>query len=177
MHKIVVVYKSKYGTTKRYAQWIAEELACAIFEQSKINPNDLSQYDTILYGGGLYAGSVAGLKKFLPRLGSALNKKLVLFMVGTTNPAETKVYAEIAKRNLPAKWEDRFEVFALRGDQLFSKMSGLHRLLMRMPKSIAEKKPVAERTEDDNHFLENFGSDVIFTTREQIEPILRYLQQ
>ena len=28
----IVVYKSKYGSTKAYAQWIAEELGCEAVE-------------------------------------------------------------------------------------------------------------------------------------------------
>ncbi len=32
--KTIVVYKSKYGYTKRYAEWIAEELSCDIKENA-----------------------------------------------------------------------------------------------------------------------------------------------
>lgn len=92
-----------------------------------------------------------------------------------TNPAETKAYNEIAEGNLPGEWKERFEIFYLRGDQLFSKMSRMHKLMMRMPKSMAEKKPEAERTEDDKQFIENFGKDVVFTSRDQVEPIVQRL--
>ena len=51
----IVVYKSKYGCTKTYAQWIAEELSCDICEQSEIKIDELKKYDIIIYGGGLYA--------------------------------------------------------------------------------------------------------------------------
>lgn len=173
--KALVVYTSKYGTTEKYARWIAEALKCPAKKLQDVSVQELSAYDTIIYGGGLYGGSVSGLKKFLSRLGPAQGKRLVLFMVGMTNPTETGVYDEIAGRNLSAEWKKRFEVFYLRGDQLFSKMNGIHKLMMRMPKAEAEKKPESKRTEDDKQFIENFGSDVVFSNREQIEPILQSL--
>jgi flavodoxin len=35
--KTVVIYKTKYGSAKQYAQWIAEELKCDLFEQSSFS--------------------------------------------------------------------------------------------------------------------------------------------
>lgn len=60
MNKTAVVFKSKYGSTKKYAQWIAEELSCDIFERKNVKSDDLEAYDTVIYGGGLYAGGVKG---------------------------------------------------------------------------------------------------------------------
>lgn len=35
MNKTVVIYESKYGSTRRYAQWIAKELGCPLFERKR----------------------------------------------------------------------------------------------------------------------------------------------
>jgi len=32
MEKIVIMYQSKYGATKKYAQWLSEELGCDLME-------------------------------------------------------------------------------------------------------------------------------------------------
>ena len=47
VRKIAVIYKSKYGTTKRYAEWIAHELDAHLFEASAIKPEVLSSYDIV----------------------------------------------------------------------------------------------------------------------------------
>ena len=52
--KTIVAYKSKSGYTKTYAEWIAQELHCDIKENAELS--DLAGYDTIIYGGGMYAG-------------------------------------------------------------------------------------------------------------------------
>ena len=45
MRKIIVIYESKYGSTRCYAQWIAEELTCSLFERKDFNPKDFTKYD------------------------------------------------------------------------------------------------------------------------------------
>lgn len=35
MSNTVVLYQSKYGTTKKYAEWLAEELSCDLIETKK----------------------------------------------------------------------------------------------------------------------------------------------
>lgn len=32
MSKIEIIYRSKYGTTKRYAKWIADELSADLYD-------------------------------------------------------------------------------------------------------------------------------------------------
>ena len=173
--KPIIVYTSKYGSTEKYANWLSEALQCPAKNLKSAKAKEFSAYDTVIYGGGIYAGRIAGFKKFISMLDRARDIELVLFMVGLTNPADEKFYTEMAERNIPAEWKERFHVFPRRGDQLFSKMSGLHRLMMRMPKLMTEKVPEAKRTEDMNEFLANFGKDVIHTSKEQLEPLIQYL--
>ena len=60
--RTVVIYKSKTGFTKKYAKWISEELSSDIFDISKVTANMLTAYDTVIYGGGLYAMGISGVK-------------------------------------------------------------------------------------------------------------------
>jgi len=52
--KTLILYKSKTGYTKKYGEWIKDELSADCFEVSTINSSILDNYDTIIYGGGLY---------------------------------------------------------------------------------------------------------------------------
>ena len=53
MKSTAVIYKSKYGSTKKYAEWIGEELECDVLETGSVSADTLKKYDTIIYGGGL----------------------------------------------------------------------------------------------------------------------------
>jgi len=42
MRKTVVIYKSKYGKTKQYAEWIAAELNAPLFDHTEIKPHQFA---------------------------------------------------------------------------------------------------------------------------------------
>ena len=59
--KGIILYTSKYGATKRYAEWLAEETGFDLIETKKAKISDVKQYDTIILCGGIYASGIAGL--------------------------------------------------------------------------------------------------------------------
>ena len=61
MKRIVVIYQSAYGYTQTYAEWIGQELNCPCFSKKGFRSQDLSNYDVIIFGGGLYAGGINGV--------------------------------------------------------------------------------------------------------------------
>jgi len=89
MKKIAVVYQSKYGATRKYAEWIAGELSCDLFEGKDIKAGDLLPYDTIILGGGLYAGGVNGIKLLTKNFSKFSDKNLILFTCGLADPSDT----------------------------------------------------------------------------------------
>lgn len=57
----IILYQSKYGATKRYANWISEETGFDCVETKKARIEEIRKYDVIIFGGGLYASGIAGL--------------------------------------------------------------------------------------------------------------------
>ena len=47
MDKTVVIYKSKHGSTKKYAEWIGEELECPVFSADDFSKKELEDYESI----------------------------------------------------------------------------------------------------------------------------------
>ncbi len=170
MKKIAVIYKSVYGTTKRYAQWIAEELGASLFEASSVKPAQLMDYDVVVYGGGLYAGGIIGVKLV------AKNpcKELVVFTVGLATPEITD-YSEILATNFSADKLADIKVFHLHGGMDYGKLGVAHRAMMAFKKKEAEKKPISERTSDDHAMIETYGGKFDFTDRDTIKPLVDYV--
>jgi flavodoxin len=61
MSKVLIMYFSKYGSTKKYAEWIASELNGDVYDIKYVKQNILKNYDTIILGTALYAGQLKGL--------------------------------------------------------------------------------------------------------------------
>ena len=80
----VILYQSKYGATKRYAEWLSDETGFPCVETKKADINEVATYDTIILGGGIYASGIAGLS-FLKKNADALaGKKIVVFCCGAS---------------------------------------------------------------------------------------------
>ena len=88
---IIVLYSSKTGFTRRYAELIAKELDCPALPLSDA-PADLSQYGAVVFGSRLRAGFFDGWKKAQKLLSKRGAKKLVVFATGAMpNEAEDQI--------------------------------------------------------------------------------------
>lgn len=63
MKSALIIYKSKTGFTKKYADWIHEDVTCSITTLNRVKKEDIDNNDIILYGAGVHAGLISGLKK------------------------------------------------------------------------------------------------------------------
>ncbi len=82
--KILVTYKSKTGFTKKYAEWIAEELGCEAKDIKTITPKNVAEYDLVIHGGWILGGIINGYSK----INSFNPKRLIVFGVGFTPKAK-----------------------------------------------------------------------------------------
>ena len=77
--KVLVIYSSKTGFTKRYAERIADDTNAMLLpvKEAKSKSDDFfNEYDAIIYGGWIMAGRVDGADWFLKKLRSLIIKSL-----------------------------------------------------------------------------------------------------
>jgi len=127
--KIAVIYKSKYGATKRYAGWIALKLDADLYELSDIRRNDLKEYDTIIYGGPLYMGKIKGIKFIRNNYEYIKNKKVIIFMVGIKSFDEDYINSTLHD-NIPKEIMSNIDIFYFRGKIDYKELSIKDRILM-----------------------------------------------
>ena len=82
MDKTLVIYYSKYGYTKKYAQWLAEELNADICTGKNLKSNMLNNYSGIIFGSSLYAGTNKAARLIVKHFDQIKDKKVVLFTCG-----------------------------------------------------------------------------------------------
>ncbi|HEY8445196.1 MAG TPA: flavodoxin domain-containing protein, partial [Bacilli bacterium] len=92
MKKTAVIYKTKYGSTKKYAEWIAQNLSCDIFDAREVKVNDLLKYDVIIFGGGLYASGIIGIQTITKNYSKLKDKEIIIFTCGITNPEDKEQF-------------------------------------------------------------------------------------
>ena len=171
MGKIAVIYKSIYGTTKQYAKWIAEELNASLFEASEMKAKQLLNYDVVVFGGGLYASGIIGVKLVKNNPCNAL----VVFTVGAANP-ETTDYKGILSKNFSNVLLAKIRIFHFQGGIDYGKLNPVHRAMMAMLRKSIERKPLNKRDADDPAFLATYGKKFDFTDKAAISPLVEYVR-
>lgn len=169
--KAVVVYKSKTGYVKRYAEWIGEALGCEILENKGLRAADLQKYDMIILGGGLYAGSINGID-FLKRNFNSLKEKHIILWTTGLNPGREEDTAPIWKRALTEEQQAKCKTFYLRGGIDFGKLKGMDKWMMKMLCSMLRKKK--NPTEEDLGMLSVCEKPQDFMDRKNIIPMIDY---
>ena len=167
--KTAVVYRSVSGFTKKYAEWISEELQWDLYPLSECSRNILMKYDAVIYGGPLHAAGIAGLKSFKKMLKNNDDFKVAVFACGASPPDE-KVLEEVKKRNFSEAELELIPFHYLRGGFDFSKLNLINKFLMSIMKKMLQKKK--ERTEEEQDMLDSYDNPVDFTEREQIKPLI-----
>ena len=76
--KGIILYKSKYGATKQYAEWIAERTGFPCVRTEDADIRTVSEYDTVILGGGVYASGIAGLSFLKKNIGQLKGKKILI---------------------------------------------------------------------------------------------------
>ena len=181
MTRAVVVYRSEYGSTQQYAQWLAVDLWCDVFDRRNIQLEDLQEYDTIIYGAPLRAGGKVPGSKFLRKEIEMLgDKNLILFTCGIADPEVGKNRRVIQDRLIKTLTDDvltHIKVFHLRGALDYRQLSGVHTLMMIKRKRTIARLGPAERTPEEQTLLDTYRKTVDYVDRDAIRPIVKYVLQ
>ena len=136
----VVLYQSRYGSTKQYAEWIAEELGADIYPADSFPAEKFARYDTVIFGAPVFGGAVLGVAGIENNLAVLQNKRLIIFTVGLTSPEAEESLSNLAAKNFSAALQKHAKFFHLRGALEYRKLSFGHKILLRMIRSSMPNK-------------------------------------
>lgn len=175
MTKGIIVYQSKYGATKKYAEWLQVMTNFQCIEISKAVVNEVAQYETIILCGGVYASGIAGLSFLKKNIGKLKNKKLAILCVGAS-PYDEKAFTEIKARNLTGDLRD-IPLFYGRGAWDESKMKFLDRTLCKMLQKSVVKKDPSTYEPWMNALMCAVGQTCDWTDKKYLIPLMDYLKK
>ena len=136
----VVLYMSKYGSTKQYAEWIAEELGADIFRADSFASENFASYDTVVFGGPVFGGAIMGIAKVAENMHILKDKQLIIFTVGITSPNAEKILADLLEKNYNDSMMKHAETFHFQGALESEKLTLGHKVLLKMVNSSMRNK-------------------------------------
>lgn len=170
----VILYQSKYGSTKKYAMWLSEKTGFLVMETKKAKIEKVSKFDTVILGGGVYASGIAGLSFLRKNIDVLKNKRLIVFCVGAS-PYDESSFQEVIDRNMKDKLKG-IPCFYCRGGWDINSMTITDRVLCKaLQKSIAKKRP-DELKGYEKALIDAKDDSCDWTDAEYLAPILDMLK-
>ncbi|WP_035053765.1 flavodoxin domain-containing protein [Carnobacterium pleistocenium] len=169
--KNIVLYKSKYGNTFQYATWIAEELDWEIRDFSKFKKSEIKNYNTIIFGSGVYIGRMNNIRKVLEWF---KEKPIIIFACAGNNNVEKDI-TDIKTNNFNKDQLAFHTFFYLPGGIDFSKVKGIVKLMINIFIKIIEKKK--NKKEDEEAILESYYHPTSYVDKKHIQAIVSYTKK
>lgn len=172
----IIVYRSKYGAAKEYAQMLAAKTGFSLCALAGIKAAELAAYDRVVLCSGVYVGKIAGLK-FLKRHADALRKKrTAVFAVGLSPANESTL--ETLKKNDRSGTLAQFPLFYGQGVWKGADLKAGDKLLCGMLHGMLAKKDPSQYEEPwMRTFMECYGRSCDFTDEAYLAPLLAWLER
>jgi len=158
--KTVIIYKSKYGSTKEYAEYIKKNIPNSeLFAIETFDKDSLSSYENIILGSSVYAGQTFYNKFLIENWNILKGKNVFIFAVGMLT--EEHQNSKDAYKNIPVYIRKKVRYIKLPGRVVFSKLNLFEKFIIRMIEG-KEKLSVADMVD-----LEKANSIIFYFKQEK----------
>jgi menaquinone-dependent protoporphyrinogen IX oxidase len=118
----VIVYKTRYGTTQEYAEWIRKELRIPMIDPERLDEQVLSRCDFLVVGTSVYLGKML-IADWLSDNLDRLRKMRVFLFVVCTYFSDMERQRAMIKDNIPDALLAVCDVFFLPGRVIADRLS------------------------------------------------------
>lgn len=175
MKRSIVIYSSKRGSTKQYAEWIAEELGSDLVTFAESRNIDLRAYDLVIYGGWLRGSGIVDFDVFRKRLTRDLLDKMIVFGVGISNET-VENYKQVYDINYKkiSRYGKNPTLYILSGRFDPSSLEGMDKMLIAvMKKVLISGSTAANSTAEARAMKESLENGIDKVKRENISAIVK----
>ncbi|NLO09478.1 MAG: hypothetical protein GX129_06360 [Clostridiales bacterium] len=172
MKSVLIIYKSKTGFTKKYANWILEDVACNVATFDKVKKEDIDKHNIIVYGAGVHAGLIPGLKK-IKKLVNFNDKKVLIFATGAA-PNADEIVKPVIENNL-ADCISKVDFFYFESGINYENMGFFSRGLMKTFSKILNAKK--DKTDAEKEMSTMIMTSYDNSKKEYVKPLTELLKE
>lgn len=166
----IILYRSKYGATRRYAGWLAEETGFPCVDVRKTDIREVRRHEVIVFGGAIYASGISGLSFLRRHIDDLRGRKVIAFCCGAS-PYEESAFRQIRERNMTGPLSD-VPLYYCRGAWDMAAMSFMDRTLCTLLRNSVAKKAPADYEPWEKALMEAGDGSCDWTDRAYLTPIL-----
>ncbi|MGN1020873.1 MAG: flavodoxin domain-containing protein [Aristaeellaceae bacterium] len=173
MHRLLIVYNSSGGATRRYAQLLASATGGTALPLKEVRAAQLQAADAVVFASWLMAGALRG-GGFLRRHWAILrDKRTMLAVVGLRRTLDDAAWDAYAARAFTPEMRGSLQVFYLRGAYSPQARGSLVRHFMRALASQLEKK--VSPTPDELALARDIRQGCDYVSADALSALLRCL--
>jgi menaquinone-dependent protoporphyrinogen IX oxidase len=133
--KTLILYKSKYGSTKQYAEYLNQNIKNSdLVSIEDFKKDCLNEYDSIILGSSTYMGQIQILKELIDMWESIKEKKVSLFAVGLIDPDAQG--SQITYNNIPDNIRGQIKYIKVPGRLNLRKLNIFEKLVAKAMTSV-----------------------------------------
>ncbi len=167
----LVIYYSKNGHTKTYAEMIGTKLECDVKDIRKTSKKELTKYDFVVFGSGVYIYKIKKVKKLMNIISP---DKLVIYACGGSNNGEAMLPL-VKEHSMTKEQSQQYSWFYLPGGMDVSLYKGIMSFVFKMMKRMLEKKETL--TPDEQGLLDGINHPAFYVAEEHIDSLVQHIQK
>ncbi len=178
MKKVAIVYTSKFGHTKQYADWLAAHLGkddADVVNVATFNPTQLLAYKLIIFASGVY-GDKMPIMDYVKKniMGISTAKTMFLAVSWYTNDSEEAVQ-KLTEENYPDQFKGKVPLYVVNSGIDKKKISVADKAKLLASQVMIEKKD--GRSNDDINILAIMKGYSDPTAEENLDSIKKGIEE
>ncbi len=166
----LVIYKSKYGSTKQYAHWIAEGLGIDCINVDLVTEKMLGNYGYFVVGGSIYIGKIKIAEWLTNHWQFLKHKKVYFFSVGDLLASETEKVQNVWNLNFSPQILAAIQCKHLSGRSCFHELNLVDKFLIFFAAMRAKDKKIrAKMLGESDHLSKESAMSFVAEIKSAIE--------
>lgn len=174
MKDLAVVYATKYGHTKQYADWMKEEAGADIFVSTSFTPTKALEYKAVVFAGGVYGDKILIMDWLKKNLGQVNVNKIIIAAVSWYCNDSEEAKARLIAENYPEQFKNVVPLVVINSGIDKKKTSVMDKAQLLASQSAINKRDV--RTADDINALAIIKGYSDSTSKDNLKSLIAAVQ-
>ena len=175
MKKIAIVYSSKYGHTKQYADWLKEDVDADVIDISKFNITQMLAYKLVIFACGIY-GDKLSVMDFVKKNVTAIPvQKTMIMAVGWYTNDSKEAAEKLINDNYPPEFKGKVPIYVINSGLNKKQVSKMDSVKLVAAKLAIEKKD--GRSNDDINALGILNGYSDYTSKDNLASIKKGIDE
>lgn len=174
MKDLAVVYATKYGHTKQYADWMKEEAGADIFVSTSFTPTKALEYKAVVFAGGVYGDKILIMDWLKKNLGQVNVNKIIIAAVSWYCNDSEEAKARLIAENYPEQFKNVVPLVVINSGIDKKKTSVMDKAQLLAAQSAINKREV--RSADDINALAIIKGYSDSTSKDNLKSLIAAVQ-